>query len=262
MAAEAEKVTLAQDQPQASESLATEATMPVEEKSDQAAPIVMESSKLEETVAGPSSVPPTNLSGSETKELTANANIAASALVDSGQAAEPSLPAVATAELTKESNGGAEPTVDMSVGLADDISKKLVEKPANKVSEQVSEEGVGDAVKERSRNPIKEPESARAAATEDTRVDAEMKGGADETTMKATETKPAAIGNAKRAAEEAFGADGNTDRKKSKTDTTQSTTIIGAGLAKKPGRPKKDTKLITPVGRTARKTRSQGPVEV
>jgi hypothetical protein len=256
-------VTLVQDQPQASESLATEATMPVEEKNDQAAPIVMGSSKLEETVAGPSSIPPTNLSGSETKELTAIANIAAPVLVGSVQAAEPaSLPAVATAKLTKEQNGGAEPTVDTSVGFADDNSKKLVEKPADKALEEVSEEGVGDAVKEPSRNPIKEPASARTAATEDTRVDGEIKGGADGTTLKATETKPAAIGNAKRAAEEAFGVDNNSDRKKSKTDTTQSTTIIGAGLTKKPGRPKQDMELITPVGRTARKTRSQGPVEV
>jgi hypothetical protein len=79
----------------------------------------------------------------------------------------------------------------------------------------------------------------------------------------------AATGN-KREAEEALGANGDSDSKKARvevaTDVVAAPDAIvpdapitnGSPPAKKAGRPKKE-KIPVPVGRTARKTRSQGP---
>ncbi|KAL7792106.1 hypothetical protein V8C37DRAFT_128934 [Trichoderma ceciliae] len=50
--------------------------------------------------------------------------------------------------------------------------------------------------------------------------------------------------------------------KKAKIDDGEATTNGGAPARGRPGRPKKDKKAVPVVGKTARKTRSQGPVEI
>lgn len=64
----------------------------------------------------------------------------------------------------------------------------------------------------------------------------------------------------------AGGADNQPAAKKAKVDggaaeTNGGEAVNGSAQARKPGRPKKDKAAAPPMGRTARKTRSQGPAE-
>ncbi|KAK4198371.1 hypothetical protein QBC40DRAFT_283890 [Triangularia verruculosa] len=82
------------------------------------------------------------------------------------------------------------------------------------------------------------------------------------------------LGGDKRKADEAFGDSSGElsdtqSNPEANPETNTATNVIGNEVPTKkpgPGRPKKkqrkDRKILTPVGRTARKTRSQGPVEV
>ncbi|KAK4227440.1 hypothetical protein QBC38DRAFT_192602 [Podospora fimiseda] len=245
MATEAEKVIAGpQDQaPTVPETSTNQATMSLEEKSGETAPIVpvgTESSKpaeppIEASSATTETIPVTT----EAKDVTDIAN------EDSKTA--PAEPASATTELTNESGGNPQQTVD--------TTKTSVDKPLD------------DAVKEPVEKPTDEPVTAPSAPVTattngDTKLDAQAKDVTDQIVIGDARTKKATARNGKRKAENAFDTNDESDRKKSKIDTAQSIATDATVLIKKVGRPKKDRKILTPIGRTARKTRSQGPVEV
>ncbi|KAK3991007.1 hypothetical protein QBC44DRAFT_324033 [Cladorrhinum sp. PSN332] len=266
-----------QDQALVPEASTPEITMSVEEKSDQvvtSVPVGPESSKLAEPPIEASPGTATIPNGSEAKDVTdfakedSKPRPAEPEPIDSVQSSETAtLPPVAAAELTKESNDAAEQSFDTSAHPVDDTVKEPVEKPEAEASNQPSETHASDEVNGLSEKPTGELVTAPAAPAAvvtngDTRLDLGVKDAADQTTTRDTEIKKTTAGKGKRNADDAFGINGEQDRKKRKIDTTQNTTANDTVPAKKAGRPKKDRKILTPIGRTARKTRSQGPVEV
>jgi hypothetical protein len=67
----------------------------------------------------------------------------------------------------------------------------------------------------------------------------------------------------KRKAEDSPEANGDSSKKKAVVEETSDTPATnGSALPRKPGRPKKEKRLPAPVGKTARRTRSQGAADV
>jgi hypothetical protein len=221
-----------------------------------------------EDASGENGVAPTT-DGTEAKESGASRKEPTPAPADTNvEAAEPAtLPTAPPAGETKETNGVSDPVIAEPEAAAAQPDKES------------SEQG---------------PESATAAekSTETAEIPAPVSNGGSE--QKDSEMKEASITAAssadkpkedgvsapveagtKRDAEEALGPDADAEAGVSngkKAKTTDGETAAGhkaevnggadarAAPAKK-GRPKKQAKPAAPVGRTLRKTRSQGPIE-
>ncbi|KAK4459035.1 hypothetical protein QBC42DRAFT_254774 [Cladorrhinum samala] len=244
MAAEAEKVI-------APETSAPEVAAPVEKKSDEAVTteVATESVKAGGTpteVASTTTVVP---NGSEVKDVKTTSEDSKPNMVDPAQSTEVAAPSADTAaEPTAELNGvSAQPVTTGKPASVEEAPEKPEVEPVSVPAPATTSDATADGIS--------------GAANGDTREDVQMKEASDDTTAAEVEKTESAVGNGKRKAEDAFGADDDAESKKAKPDTTESATTNGTVPARKPGRPKKERKILTPVGQTARKTRSQGPVE-
>ncbi|KAL2021315.1 hypothetical protein VTK56DRAFT_7286 [Thermocarpiscus australiensis] len=173
-------------------------------------------------------------------------------------------PTVPSTTEQKETNGTIKPVVAAPAPPPESSGEEPVREAVKDTAEKPTENAGAAA-------PTEQAPAADAtvtAANGETREDDEMKepAAAAETVTEDGATAPVGTG-VKRKAEDAFGTEADAQRdlteKKFKSEETVPVETSGtAPAAKKPGRPKKQTKAPAPVGRTARKTRSQGPVEV
>lgn len=237
--------------------MAPEVAEPVEKRTDEAVPTQAATESVKTGRASTEAASATAMvpNGSETKDVETTSEdskpsmVDPTAPIDTAQSTETAAPPADTAvESTTELNGvAAQPVATGKPASVEEALEKLEEEPVSVPAPATTSDATTDGIS--------------GAANGDTREDVQMKETSDETTVVEVEKTGLAVGNGKRKAEDAFGADNDLDRKKVKPDTTESATANGTIPAKKPGRPKKERKILTPVGRTARKTRSQGPVE-
>ncbi|KAK4188432.1 hypothetical protein QBC35DRAFT_195263 [Podospora australis] len=180
----------------------------------------------------------------------------------------------------------AEPIVDLDVpapavesganGITDKTDTTITEKPTEEAVPGTSEKLTQTALTGKSADESV-TKNGIAAASGSTREDVEMSEGPSGAAVTKVEAMveapiPASTVRPKRMADDAFDEDENDlGENKAKSDPSVATTITGSIPipTKKPGRPKKQQqqpqnprKILTPVGRTLRKTRSQGPVEI
>lgn len=162
------------------------------------------------------------------------------------------------------------PPVDAPAGNADKDAVASPEKPAEVAAEKPAEKAIEEVSKAAAEEPKQAEETplteapavvARVAANEEVSKDVEVK-------EPAVEAAPVVTGG-KRKAEKALGTNGDVGSKKAKIETATAPaappTANGNAPARKASRPKKEKKTVVAApsaGRTARKTRSQGPVEV
>lgn len=198
-------------------------------------------------------------------------------------AAEPAtLPTAPPAVETKETNGAAKPAEEAGSEVtgpsvtAEPADEKPDEKPAETVTETTKPTEPAPA----EQAPAAAATSANGEAPKPTDNDTEMKDAPTASAETVTEdgvTAPVGAVDNKRKVDEALGPDADADAKASgkKAKTAEGETVEaaapakadaaetnggGAAHAKKGGRPKKQPgKPAPPVGRTERKTRSQGP---
>jgi len=77
-----------------------------------------------------------------------------------------------------------------------------------------------------------------------------------------TQIQKSPVTGEKRKAEDDVEANGDPAGKKTNVEATQATAINGSPSPRKAGRPKKEKKLPAPIGKTARRTRSQGAADI
>ncbi len=140
---------------------------------------------------------------------------------------------------------------------AEETTAPAVDKPVEKPAELAAEKPVAE-------KPVEAPEEKEIAAPAVTSNGDVAMPDAATTQEPDVEVEP--LAGTKRKAEDSAEANGDSAEKKTKSDEVsappaEETNGNGStnGDAKKPGRPKKEKKAAVPVGRTARKTRSQGP---
>lgn len=165
--------------------------------------------------------------------------------------------------LPNPANPPARPLV-ISPGPADDAVKEgaaASDKPVEQVPKAPApaESGVSDAAKANG-GPAATggAETKEASAAEAAAAPAGDKAAAPAPEEAAVAGKP--VGNGKRKAEEHAPTNGEAKKAKTEEAASGDSAANGASGPKKPGRPKKNKEPVT-VGRTARKTRSQGPIE-
>ena len=151
---------------------------------------------------------------------------------------------------------------------ASDSAKEPAEKPAEETTAPAVDKPVEKPAEPLAEKPLEAPEEKAAAAPAVTsNGDVEM---ADATTTQEPDEEPDVEAEppagTKRKAEDSAETNGDNADKKAKSDEVSAppageTNGNGSsnGDAKKPGRPKKEKKVAVSAGRTARKTRSQGP---
>ncbi|KAK0719454.1 hypothetical protein B0H67DRAFT_642807 [Lasiosphaeris hirsuta] len=162
------------------------------------------------------------------------------------------------------------PPVEVAAGSANKDAVVTPEKPAEVIAEKPAEKAIEEVAKASAEEPKKAEETplteapavvAEVAANGEVSKDVEVK-------EPTAEVAPVVTGG-KRKAEKALGTNGDVGNKKAKIEAAAALAAPpaanGSTPARKAGRPKKEKKTVVTApsaGRTARKTRSQGPVEV
>lgn len=145
-----------------------------------------------------------------------------------------------------------EPTTTEAGAGASDAEAKLLAKPVS--VEEVSDKGTPaanpPAAATINTSETTAPEITTEPDVEKSEPETGDKRKADEVAFDAAEAKPALNGTA-----------GHNDEPAEKKQKSNGTSTNGTA-PKKPGRPKKDKKAPAPVGRTLRKTRSQGAADI
>ncbi|KAK4176631.1 hypothetical protein QBC36DRAFT_5508 [Triangularia setosa] len=225
---------------------------------------------VEPLIAAPSSTAPAPASSSLAELESSKEHLASSTTEPSGQpkaictepVTSPVAPTIASIDtVTNGITEDAADTTDTPQKTAEAVAPDASAKPTETVPDKVEEDAKNDIV---AHVPV-------VSANGNTRDNDIEMGEAptapdDAGAAKAVENAPS-LGSGKRKAEEAF-EDSNGDLGEMQAQPEVSTTnavnedVIPAKRPR-PGRPRKqqkERKILTPVGRTARKTRSQGPV--
>ncbi|KAK1759173.1 hypothetical protein QBC47DRAFT_397988 [Echria macrotheca] len=171
------------------------------------------------------------------------------------------VPAAAADNKQAEENSAVEST-DPVQQEAPPLAKPTEAADADKIPKATPDQAAAQKIEAAEDASVKMLAANLDAPSEGTPGAEPLDAEADNTKSLENGASSAAAGE-KRKAEDSPEANGNSTKKKAVVEeTSDSPATNGSALPRKPGRPKKEKRPIAPVGRTARRTRSQGAADV